>query len=208
MLGGARVRWARNLRSRLAQDVAREAGLSVASLSRIEKADESFLSFEALSALSSALSVPMDWLTEEPRAYSSDQGTLFRANSKMTKRSQETVKTWKMLLAEMLATLDRSITLLPTTLVTRKGPVDPVEAATAVRDSMDLRSDEPVGASYAVAGVIGDLHRCTPPLRRGTASAQPRRVLRLVQLGHGPSRADRSVPGALVVGADPVLGCS
>nr|WP_281177502.1 ImmA/IrrE family metallo-endopeptidase [Granulicoccus phenolivorans] len=142
---GARVRWARNLRSRLAQDVAREAGLSVASLSRIEKADESFLSFEALSALSSALSVPMDWLTEEPRAYSSDQGTLFRANSKMTKRSQETVKTWKMLLAEMLATLDRSITLLPTTLVTRKGPVDPVEAATAVRDSMDLRSDEPVG---------------------------------------------------------------
>lgn len=142
---GVRVRWARNLRDLRAQDVARAANVSAATLSRIEKADESTVSFETLFALASSLSVPLDWLTEQPRAFSSDQGTMFRANSKMTKRSQESVKTWKSLLAELLATLDQVVTLLPTTLPAVNRVADPLECAAMVRDALNMRPDEPIG---------------------------------------------------------------
>lgn len=97
--------------------------------------------------LASALSVPLDWLTEPPRSFASEQGALFRANSKMTKRSQEMVKTWKSLLAEMLATLDRTIRLLPIELPVnsiRETP-DPIEDAAKVRDALEWRPDAPGG---------------------------------------------------------------
>lgn len=141
---GSRLRWARQLRRQLAKDVAAASHVSGATLARLEKADSSFVDRTTAAALSMALHVPLAWLSEQPRAYSG-VGSHFRANSRMTKASQEVVSTWQSLLAELLATIDRSVALLPTTLPVISAPeVGPEQAAATTRAALGFSPDQPI----------------------------------------------------------------
>lgn len=146
LVQGTRLRSARLLRGFLAKDVADRSGVSRASLSRLESADESVVDPLVLTRLAMALGVSRSWLLEPPRAFVS-QGSHFRANSRMTKTAQETVSSWGVLLAELVATVEQAgrVDLLPVTLpVLDSLSIDPASAAAQTREALGLSPSGPI----------------------------------------------------------------
>lgn len=142
---GDRVRWARQMRGLLAREVVSLLPVSAATYSRIENSDATEIDPSVAHALALALNTPLRWLSAPPRAFATSNGTQFRANSRMTKGAQETVTSWLTMYAEVLATLDRVVTLPPTTFPFQTVlPASPRDAAQQVRSALGLRVDQPV----------------------------------------------------------------
>lgn len=142
---GDRVRWARQLRGLLARQVVSSLPISSPTYSRIENSDVTEIDPSVAHALAIALSTPLAWLSAPPRAFATSSGTQFRANSRMTKGAQETVSSWLTMYAELLATLDRIITLPPTTFPFQTVlEAAPRHAAHEVRSALMLKQDEPI----------------------------------------------------------------
>lgn len=142
---GDRVRWARQLRGLLAREVVDSLPISSPTYSRIENSDMTEVDQGVAHALALALSTPLGWLSAPPRAFATSSGTQFRANSRMTKGAQEAISSWLTMYAELLATLDRVVTLPPTTFPFQTLlDASPHQAAHEVRTALQLRPDEPV----------------------------------------------------------------
>lgn len=143
---GDRVRWGRQLRGMLAREVVESLPISSPTYSRIENSDMTEINRDVAHSLALALSTPLGWLSAPPRAFATSSGTQFRANSRMTKGAQETVTSWLTMYAELLATLDRVVTLPPTTFPFQTIlEVAPRQAALEVRAALKLRPNQPVG---------------------------------------------------------------
>ncbi|WHM16675.1 helix-turn-helix domain-containing protein [Micrococcus yunnanensis] len=165
LIFGARLRSARAIRHMAAKDLAANLGISSATLSRWEKSDTSVVESAYLETLSFSLGFPWSWFQEEPRAFSSNVQPHFRANSRMTKRSEEAVKVWWQGLAEMIATLDRTVNLMPSHLPTHR---EPAAAAALLREQMGfspstpiphlIRAAEALGVYVGTCGFDEDLH--------------------------------------------------
>lgn len=142
---GDRVRWARHLRGLLAREVVDSLPVSSPTYSRIENSDMTEVDPVVAHSLALALSTPLGWLSAPPRAFATSSGTQFRANSRMTKGAQQTVTSWLTMYAELLATLDRVVTLPPTTFPFQTVlDADPRDAAQHVRATLRLRPDQPI----------------------------------------------------------------
>lgn len=153
---GDRLRSARLLRRMLAKDLAEQAGISSVRLTRLQQADESPIEQDDLVRLAMALSVPAGWLTSPPRTFLPEAGAHFRANSRMTKTSEQTVSTWQSLLGDLIATLARRVNLLNTTVPTFSAPEkDPGEAARAFRRELGLSDAEPIRHVIRAAETLG-----------------------------------------------------
>lgn len=141
LIYGARLRSARAVRHLAAKDVASALGISPATLSRWEKADACIVEPSNLEGLQFALGFPRTWFLEEPRAFAANVQPHFRANSRMTKRSEEAVKVWWQGLAEMIATLDRTVNLVPSHLPSHR---EPAAAAALLREQMGYNATQPI----------------------------------------------------------------
>ena len=142
---GDRVRWARQLRGLRAREVVGSLPISAPTYSRIENSDSVDVDPAVAHALALALRTPLGWLSAPPRAFAASSGTQFRANSRMTKGAQQTVTSWLTMYAELLATLDRVVTLPPTTFPFQTVlDAAPRKAAQQVRASLLLSPDQPI----------------------------------------------------------------
>lgn len=165
LIFGARLRSARAMRHMAAKDLAEKLGISSATLSRWERSDTCIVEPALLENLAFSLGFPRSWFQEEPRAFASNAQPHFRANSRMTKRSEEAVKVWWQGLAEMVATLDRTVNLMPSHLPTHR---EPAAAAALLREQMGfspsvpiphlIRAAEALGVYVGTCGFDEDLH--------------------------------------------------
>lgn len=152
LIYGARLRSARAVRHMAAKDLASALGISPATLSRWEKADACTITPSNLEGLQFTLGFPRSWFLEEPRAFASNAQPHFRANSRMTKRSEEAVKVWWQGLAEMIATLDRTVNLIPSHLPSHR---EPAQAAALLREQMGYSPDQPIPHLIRAAEGLG-----------------------------------------------------
>lgn len=165
LIYGSRLRSARAVRHMAAKDLAANLGISSATLSRWEKSDACIVEPAILEGLGFALGFPRSWFQEEPRAFASNAQPHFRANSRMTKRSEDAVKVWWQGLAEMIATLDRTVNLKPSHLPTHR---EPGAGAALLRQQMGfgptmpiphlIRAAESLGVYVGACGFDEDLH--------------------------------------------------
>lgn len=141
VLYGSRLRSARSFRQLAAKDVAADLCVSPATLSRLEKSDSTVIDVDQLTQISFVLGFPRSWFSEAPRAFAANVQPHFRAGSRMTKKSMDEIKCWWSALAEMVATIDRSVNLKPSHLPSHR---DPVQGAIQLRESMGFAPSEPI----------------------------------------------------------------
>jgi Zn-dependent peptidase ImmA (M78 family) len=141
---GERLRDARVIQRRKAQDVAGEVGLAPERYSRLENCLSATVDVLRARRLASVLDFPVDFLTSAPVTPVQRGSLLFRAKKGMTRGEEDQLVAWARLIGDLLHRAVQERVRLPYLKIPRVEDASPADAALSTRKALGLEPDEPI----------------------------------------------------------------
>jgi Zn-dependent peptidase ImmA (M78 family) len=142
---GERLRDARVIQRRKAQDVAAGAGMTPDRYSRLENNFSTTVDVEKAHRLARAVEFPVEFLTAPPITPVQRGSLLFRANKAMTKGEEDQFVAWARLAGDLIYRADQEPIRLPLLRLPRfPNGTSPVDAASRTRKALGIADDGPI----------------------------------------------------------------
>jgi len=142
---GERLRDARVIQRRKAQDVASTAGLAPERYSRLENSLSTTMDVQRARHFASVLDFSVDFLTSAPITQVQRGSLLFRAKKAMTRGEEDQLVAWARLIGDLLHRSVQEHVRLPYLKIPRVvDQASPADAALSARKTLGLESDEPI----------------------------------------------------------------
>lgn len=141
---GERLRDARVIQRKKAQDVASQVGLAPERYSRLENSLSTTVDGLRAQRLAGALDFPVDFLTSPPVTPVQRGSLLFRAKKGMTRGEEDQLVAWARLIGDLLHRAVEEHVRLPYLKIPRAPQDSPAEAARSTRTALGLESHEPI----------------------------------------------------------------
>jgi Zn-dependent peptidase ImmA (M78 family)/transcriptional regulator with XRE-family HTH domain len=143
-LFGERLRDARVIQRRKAQDVAVEADLAPERYSRLENSLSTTVDAPRARRLARALDFPVGFLTSAPVTPVQRGSLLFRAKKGMTRGEEDQLVAWARLIGDLLHRAVQERVRLPYLKIPRADQISPATAAQSARRALGIDPDEPI----------------------------------------------------------------
>jgi Zn-dependent peptidase ImmA (M78 family) len=141
---GERLRDARVIQRRKAQDVAAEAGLAPDRYSRLENNLSTTLGTPRAQRLANALHFSVEFLTSAPVTPVQRGSLLYRTKKGMTRAEEDQLVAWARLIGDLLHRAEQERVRLPFLKIPRVDQATPADAAISTRRVLGLGPDEPI----------------------------------------------------------------
>jgi Zn-dependent peptidase ImmA (M78 family) len=166
---GERLRDARVIQRRKAQEVAERAGLAPDRYSRLENSLSTTMDIDRAHRLAHAVEFPVKFLATPPVTPVQRGSLLFRAKKAMSKGEEDQLVAWARLIGDLIQRAEQEPIRLPYLKLPRtSNGVSPVDAAIRTRKALGIPSEEPIphltrvlergGVYIAVLDFSAELH--------------------------------------------------
>lgn len=166
---GERLRDARVIQRRKAQEVAERAGLAPDRYSRLENSLSTTMAMDRAYRLAHAVDFPVKFLASPPVTPVQRGSLLFRAKKAMTKGEEDQLVAWARLIGDLIQRAEQEPIRLPYLKLPRTpNGVSPVDAAIRTRKALGVPSEKPIphltrvlersGVYIAVLDFSAELH--------------------------------------------------